>query len=91
MGFTLGLPHAPAFTAGDKNKCDYWCGSERLRVLAAAPTYLRLGALVSTAVEAALGLDRILAVFVGAAELGAQPHAPVNPRTNGYGEDRTQS
>lgn len=83
----MGAPQTPAFTAGDENKSDYSRCNERLRVLAAALTYVRLGALVSTAVGAALGQDRIRAVAVVAAEFSAQSDAPVIPRTHGCGGD----
>lgn len=84
----MGGPQTPAFTVGDKNECDYSCCTGRLWVLAAALTYVRRGALVSTAVGAALGQDGILAVAVVVAEFSAQSHAPVIPRTHGCGEGR---
>lgn len=88
MEAPLGGAQTPAFTVGDKNKCDYSRRTERLWVLAAALTYVRRGALVSAAVGAALGQDGILAVAVGVAEFSAHSHAPVIPRTHGCGEGR---
>lgn len=86
-GGPLGLPQNPGFTAGDESKRDYSCCNERLWVLAAALTDVRLGALMSTAVEAALGPGTILAVAVDAAEVSAQSQAPAIPRTHGCGEE----
>lgn len=75
MKVPLGAPQRPGFTAGDKNNSDPARFDERPRVLAAALTCVRRGALMTATVGAALVTAGTVAV-VGA-EFSAHSHAPV--------------
>lgn len=75
MKVPLGAPQRPGLTAGDKNTSDPARLDERLRVLAAALTSVRRGALMTTTVGAALVTAGTVAVV--RAEFSAHSHAPV--------------
>lgn len=88
MKVPLGKPQRPLFTAGDKNSSDPVRSDARLRVLAAALTYVRRCALMAATVGAALLIAGTVAVV--RAELSAQSHGPVSLGTSPWficGED----